>query len=140
MVFPCTGVPVTPGPDVVGCYDFDGTFFPEGESWHPTLPGQGQVPCINCTCIVSGIIIIDYRYVCHSVCLSVCLSVYVRKGFCLMQWAIYLHHKEFTTLNHACPFMIHTSPLISIPSHRMVLHSVRNCPVPQCPHVDLMIL
>ena len=36
-----------------GCNDFDGSFYAEGESWHPTLPGQGPVSCINCTCTVS---------------------------------------------------------------------------------------
>ena len=111
-----TGVPSSPGPDVVGCYDFDGTFFPEGESWHPTLPGQGKVPCINCTCIVSGIVKFLLLPPCTIIfSLSLSLSLLMR-GFCLMG---YLCHKEFTTVNHACPFIIphvHISPLINIPS------------------------
>lgn len=52
---------VRPDPEI-GCHDFDGSFYREGESWHPTLPVQGKVPCVNCTCIVRA----------HSCCLQLC--------------------------------------------------------------------
>ena len=107
-----TGVPDGPNP-VGGCYDFDGTFYSEGESWHPTLPGQGQVTCINCTCIVSNIT-------------TIVMSAYGRLTFvCLpCMHAKLATPQRISTLNVACPFMIphaHTSPQIDIPSHNTLI-------------------